>query len=166
MLGLLDSVFSVAIFEKIEIKELTDYNRNETFFYLGKPYEYICKEHMSWLERTLKSIKLDTGLGFQIKDITKHSSHAESINSAHYRALRARASRETGKINFKVSYTFKTDNYAQNLKALLKTDNKYAKITTCHICKASEVFIMKNDETSSNPVKVYSKPTADSLALD
>jgi hypothetical protein len=71
---------------------------------MGKPYEYFCKEHISWLEKSLKSIKLGTGLNFQTKDITKDKKDPEEFSSAHYKSLRVFYQRG-GKLKFRIAYT-------------------------------------------------------------
>ena len=57
---------------------------------MGQPYEQFCKENMSWLKRVLKSIKLDTGLSFNLYDLTNEKTHIEAVSEALYKTLRVK----------------------------------------------------------------------------
>lgn len=68
LFGLLGDIFSVAILEKPLNLELIDHTTNSTFMWLGRPYEQYCKENFSFLIRLLDSIKLGSGLRFNLKE--------------------------------------------------------------------------------------------------
>jgi len=76
----------VAIIEKQkeEVLTLTNYNTNEKYRYVARPYEQFCKENLSWLDKYLKAVKLHEGLLFNLKDITGSPKHSEILQKAQY----------------------------------------------------------------------------------
>ena len=100
----ISSVFSVSLIEspRENLHQVVDLDGNATHYY-AHPYEYFCRENLSFFAKLLRSIKMGEGLHFLLKDFGYQAPSGgtplaedvvEQIVTSEYRALRAKATKD------------------------------------------------------------------------
>lgn len=165
LFSFLDAIFSIAIFEQVDlIRTIDDVARGvdagPEIQYFAKPYEAFCKENLSFLTKLLYATKFATGLDFTLKNFgfKEDTTINKYVHTSEYKMLGVRAT--PSKLIFNIKFTIASDNYAKDLQSffnLKKAKNVPMRIVPCLQCRSSAIFV-KNmiSDTAKPDYKVYS----------
>lgn len=91
----LDSIFSVAIFEQVDLTKTINnmMGASEEINYFAKPFEAFCKENLSFVTKLLYATKFATGIDFTLKQfgILEDRYIDKNVHTTEYKALVVRA---------------------------------------------------------------------------